>query len=73
MGVLLGFGALTIDVGVMYNVRADLQRSADAAALAGAAAYTSDKMLQIRQGGDGNPGAARCDRAHVVTAPAGER
>ncbi len=36
MIVLLGFAALTIDVGVMYNARADLQHSADAAALAAA-------------------------------------
>ena len=31
---LLGFAALTVDVGAMYNARAELQRSADAAALA---------------------------------------
>lgn len=34
---LLGFAALTIDVGAMYNAKADLQRCADAAALAAAA------------------------------------
>ncbi|MBU0717146.1 MAG: VWA domain-containing protein, partial [Planctomycetes bacterium] len=34
--VLCGFAALTIDVGLMYNTRADLQRAADAAALAAA-------------------------------------
>ncbi len=34
---LVGFTALTIDVGHMYNVRGELQRSADAAALAAAA------------------------------------
>ena len=34
--VVLGFSALTIDVGLMYNARADLQRTADAAALASA-------------------------------------
>ena len=32
--VLIGMAALTIDVGIMYNVRADLQHAADAAALA---------------------------------------
>ena len=32
--VILGFAALTVDVGVMFNTKADLQRSADAAALA---------------------------------------
>ena len=36
MTVLVGFAAITIDVGVMYNTRADLQRTADAAALAAA-------------------------------------
>jgi len=35
--VLLGFAALTIDAGVMYNTRGDLQRTADAASLAAAA------------------------------------
>ncbi len=35
--LLLGFAALTIDVGVIYNTRSDLQRTADAAALAAAA------------------------------------
>ncbi|MCC7291627.1 MAG: VWA domain-containing protein [Phycisphaerales bacterium] len=39
--VLTGFAALTIDVGVIYNTRQDLQRTADAAALA-AAAMLSD-------------------------------
>ncbi len=33
---LFGFTALTIDVGYLYNVRAELQNTADAAALAGA-------------------------------------
>jgi len=36
--VLLGFAALGIDVGYMYSVRHELQRSADAGALAGASA-----------------------------------
>ncbi len=47
--VILGFAALTVDVGVMYNTRADLQRAADAATLAGASAYTTDAMMRIRQ------------------------
>jgi Flp pilus assembly protein TadG len=34
--VLIGFAALTVDVGAMYNARADLQRTVDAAALAAA-------------------------------------
>lgn len=50
MGVLLGFAALAVDVGAIYNTKADLQRSADAAALAGASALTTDLMMQVRQG-----------------------
>jgi hypothetical protein len=38
--VLVGFAALTVDVGVLYNTKADLQRTADAAALAAAARLT---------------------------------
>jgi len=37
MVALLGFAALTFDLGALYNTRSDLQRSADAAALAAAA------------------------------------
>jgi len=39
--VLLGFAALGVDVGYMYSVRHELQRSADAGALAGASAFTT--------------------------------
>ena len=39
--VLLGFAALAIDVGFMYSTRHELQRSADAGALAGASAFTT--------------------------------
>lgn len=35
--MILGFAALVIDVGAIYNMRADLQRTADSAALAAAA------------------------------------
>lgn len=37
LAVLCGLAAMTLDVGYLYNVRADLQRTADAAALAAAA------------------------------------
>ncbi len=37
LAAILGFAALTIDLGALYNTRADLQRSCDAAALASAA------------------------------------
>ena len=43
--VLLGFVALTVDVGLMYNTKAELQAAADAAALAGAAAPYNDDGL----------------------------
>jgi len=48
MAVLIGFAALVIDVGVMYNVRNDLQRTADGCALAAASAYIGDDMAQVR-------------------------
>ena len=38
---LLGMAALAIDVGFMYSTRHELQRSADAGALAGASAFTT--------------------------------
>lgn len=51
--VLLGFAALTVDLGTLYNARGDLQRTADAAALAGASTYLTDEMMQIRMGNGG--------------------
>jgi len=51
---LIGFAALTVDVGAMYNTRADLQTAADAAALAGATVYASDAMMKIRLGHGGS-------------------
>lgn len=43
--VMAGFAALAIDVGQLCAIRADLQNTADAAALAGASAYFSDVGL----------------------------
>lgn len=40
--LLLGFVALTIDVGTMYNTKAELQLAADSAALAGAAVLLTE-------------------------------
>ena len=37
--VILGCGALAIDIGMLYKTRGELQRAADAAALAGASSY----------------------------------
>ncbi len=53
MVVLVGFAALSIDVGYLYNARAELQRTADASAMAAAgmlADYTQgDPMVAARQ------------------------
>lgn len=46
--VLIGFASLTLDVGALYNTRADLQNAADAAALAGASMLAEDVMMEIR-------------------------
>jgi Flp pilus assembly protein TadG len=43
--VLLGFAVLTIDVGVLYNSRADLQNAADAGALSATDILGSDKSI----------------------------
>ena len=48
--VLLGFASLTLDVGALYSTRADLQNGADAAAMAGASAYTLPEMMSLRMG-----------------------
>ena len=48
--VLIGFAAITVDVGAMYNARNDLQRTADAAALAAAqrlTEYTTSDPLEL--------------------------
>jgi hypothetical protein len=43
--VLIGFVALAVDLGLLYVTRAELQRAADAAALAGASCYYTDAGL----------------------------
>lgn len=43
--VILGFTALTIDLGRLYLVRTELQAAADSAALAGASAFANDAAL----------------------------
>lgn len=43
--MMVGMAAMTIDLGTMYIARAELQRSADAAALAGASALFSNASL----------------------------
>jgi len=40
---LIGMAALAVDVGFMYSTRHELQRNADAGALAGASAFTTGK------------------------------
>ena len=47
--VLLGFAALTVDLGYLYNVRADLQCAADASAMAVAGQLINDyKVGELR-------------------------
>ncbi len=45
MTAVVGFAALAIDVGMLYNVRTELQRTADAAALAGASKLLDQHAL----------------------------
>ncbi len=47
--VLLGFGALAIDVASWYAVRAELSKSVDAAAFAGAASIASDQATSLAE------------------------
>lgn len=46
MVVMFGFAALTIDTGILYNTRSEIQRSADAAAMAGALRLMDDQRLK---------------------------
>ena len=51
LSVLIGFSALAVDVGAMYNTKAELQRTADAAAIAAAAQLgdqTGDPQARAR-------------------------
>ena len=53
LAVLMGFAALTIDIGAMYNAKAELQRTADAAALAAATMlgeYADGDPIQLARG-----------------------
>ncbi len=44
--VLFAFAALSVDVGALYDAKAELQRCADAAALAGAGALIDERRLR---------------------------
>ena len=46
LATIIAFAAITLDVGAMYNTRADLQRTADAAALAAAVALMDNDRLK---------------------------
>src|SRR6476661_3879088 len=46
---LLGMAALAVDVGMLMKVRADAQRTADAAALAGAQDFLTGKPQDVKQ------------------------
>ncbi len=47
--VLLGFAALTVDVGYLYGQRQHAQNTADAAALAGASALRSEEYTSVHE------------------------
>lgn len=49
MFVMIGFAVLAIDIGAIYNTRGDLQRTADASAMAGASAYVTNDMMRVRR------------------------
>lgn len=70
MVVLVGFAALTIDVGYMYSVRLDLQNAADAAAMTAAGAYGSDTQYLVQAASaDSYPTAVKAlayDRASIL-------
>ena len=46
MFMMAGFAALTLDVGLMFNTKAELQRSVDSAALAGAMSLADPNRLR---------------------------
>jgi Flp pilus assembly protein TadG len=48
---LLGFAALSVDLGYLYMIRGEIQNVADAGALAGASAYFTDTALKQDQSG----------------------
>lgn len=48
--MLIGFVALAVDVGMLYNVRTELQRTADAGALGGAIELATDARIKAEQG-----------------------
>ncbi|HYL30302.1 MAG TPA: pilus assembly protein TadG-related protein, partial [Gemmatimonadales bacterium] len=48
LAALLGMVALAVDVGMLMKVRADAQRAADSAALAGAQDFLSGNPLDVR-------------------------
>ena len=48
--VLLAFAALSVDIGALYDAKAELQRCADAAALAGAGALIDERRLRNNGG-----------------------
>jgi hypothetical protein len=48
VGAILAMGALTVDLGMLFKIRNDAQRVADASALAGASAYQTYDPLAAR-------------------------
>ncbi|GAG04726.1 unnamed protein product, partial [marine sediment metagenome] len=51
MVVVIGFAALAVDVGNLYAAKGELQRAADAAAMAGVSAFVDDAVRRLSYGG----------------------
>jgi hypothetical protein len=73
---LLGMAALGIDVGYMYTVRHELQRSTDAGALAGASAFFdgswSDSAIRVLSDARARAYASKDKVASAALSPGGE-
>lgn len=65
--LVIGFAALAVDMGVFYNTRVEAQRSADAAALAGAWTLLSDERVK----GPGGVESVMYDSRHTANELAG--
>jgi hypothetical protein len=63
---LIGFAALAIDIGMLIDVRAELQRTADASALAGAAKLLDPARLKSTAGATDQIYAARLEAQRVA-------
>ena len=65
MVAMLGFLALAVDVGMLYSSRAEAQRAADAAALAGASALVDYTLTGSRTAAAESRGSSFATRNHI--------